>query len=172
MWLSAPVTPSCLHRAGWNMDSHEHHGDEIFMAGPRTWYQRGCVPEQWAPVSAAMHYLKTLIQRRLQGTPFVTPSGTPSVSELRRSRRSRDRGGQVDRGEVDRCEGGGGAGQSCVGGRVKVRTSTFSSVDTVNLDFLPANTVHRLHMSLRMLTRQAATVYISHFLPLHISLRG
>lgn len=72
------------------------------------WYQRGCVPERWAPVSAAMHYLKTLIQRRLQGTPFVTPSGAPSVSELRRSRWSRDRGGQVDRGDVDRCEGGGG----------------------------------------------------------------
>lgn len=70
---------SCLRPTGLDMDSHERHcADEIFMARAQC-DLRGCVPERWAPVSAAMHYLKTIIQRRLQGTPFVTASGLPSV---------------------------------------------------------------------------------------------
>lgn len=73
------------------MDSYERRcADEIFMAGAQC-DPRGCVPERWASVSPAMHYLKTIIQRRLQGTPFVTVSGVPSVYEQteRRQRRSR-----------------------------------------------------------------------------------
>lgn len=42
------------------------------------------MPQRWAPAPAAMHYLKTLIQSRLQGTPFVTLSEALSVTRLRR----------------------------------------------------------------------------------------
>lgn len=42
------------------------------------------MPQRWAPALAAMHYLKTLIQSRLQGTPFVTLSEAVSVTQLRR----------------------------------------------------------------------------------------
>lgn len=79
---------SCLRPTGLDMDSHERRcADEIFMAGAQC-DLRGCVPERWAPVSAAMHYLKTIIQRRLQGTPFVT---APSVYEQTERRQKRSR---------------------------------------------------------------------------------
>lgn len=89
---------SCLRPTGLDIVSHERHcADKIFMAGAQC-DLRGCVPERWAPVSAAMHYLKTIIQRRLQGTPFVTASGTLSVyeqTERRQKRSGRWPGGQV-----------------------------------------------------------------------------
>lgn len=113
-----------------DIDSHEQLcTDEIFMAGAQC-DLRGCVPERWAPVSAAMHYLKTIIQRRLQGTPFVTVSGVPSVygQTERRQKRSRRWPGRHGRNGFKQ--------RGCVRGRVKVKASRVPSADTVNLDVL------------------------------------
>lgn len=67
------------------------------------------MPQRWAPALAAMHYLKTLIQSRLQGTPFYTLSEAVSVTRLRRrlffffflrAHGAEPEEGQVDKGDV------------------------------------------------------------------------
>lgn len=55
--------------------------------------------------------------------------------------------GQVDKGDM----GGGGEGctvqESCVRGKLKVRASTFSYVDTVNLNPFPVNPALVTHVT-------------------------
>lgn len=79
--VSSYTTPHALYRIEqrfpWALRQWNFHGRARCDL-------RGSMPQRWAPAPAAMHYLKTLIQSRLQGTPFVTLSEAVSVTRLRR----------------------------------------------------------------------------------------
>lgn len=96
------------------MDSHEHHGDEIFMVGPHVVSEGLCTRAMGACFGCDALF-KNAHSTQASGDTFCYSVGAPSVSELRRSGRSRGRGGQVDGGDADRYEGGGGlvTGELC-----------------------------------------------------------
>lgn len=60
------------------------------------------MPWRWAPALAAMHYLKTFIQSRLRGTPFVTLSEAVSVTPLRRKLFLQADGEEPEEGQADK----------------------------------------------------------------------
>lgn len=112
-----------LHRFLWTLQQWNFYGRARCDL-------RGSVHQQWAPALGTMHYLKTLIQSKLQGTPFVTLSDPVSVTQLNRSmyaswrHRSWGRAGRCRQLDTLYCR--------CVAGNLRVRSQTHPSVCNVS----------------------------------------
>lgn len=129
-----------------------------------------------------MHYLKTLIQSRLQGTPFVTLSEAVSVTQLRRRLFLQADGAEPEEGQVDKGDmGGEERGLYCTGELCQRETEgqglNFFLRGYCKPESLPSEPCasYTCHSGIKdeMLTRQTTTTQsIPHlaFPLLHISL--